>query len=84
MSVLEGAPFADYMKPPCTHDGLKPGTITVDKGKYPGDVGGKGAVCWWGDGYEWLKGEVMVGGKEVFFGGVFWVAVGTYDVVSVD
>ena len=41
-SVLEGPPYADYMKPPCTHDGLQPGTIYVDKAKYPGDVGGKG------------------------------------------
>ena len=40
--VLEGAPYADYMVPPCTHDGLKPGTIYVNKAKYPGDVGGKG------------------------------------------
>lgn len=40
--VLEGGPYADYMKPPCAHDGLQPGTIYVDKVKYPRDVGGKG------------------------------------------
>lgn len=41
-SVLEGGPYADYMQPPCTHEGLQPATIYVDKAKYPGDIGGKG------------------------------------------
>lgn len=41
-SVLEGAPSTDYMQPPCTHYGHQPGTIYVDKAKYPKNVGGKG------------------------------------------
>ncbi|KAL8707616.1 MAG: hypothetical protein Q9220_007403 [cf. Caloplaca sp. 1 TL-2023] len=51
-SVLEGGPYADYMQPPCTHEGLQPATIYVDKAKYPGDVGGEGAVCGGGEGCE--------------------------------
>ncbi len=39
---LEGGPYADYMQPPCTHDGLQPGTIYVDRKGYPGAVGGTG------------------------------------------
>ena len=41
-SILEGGIGTDYMEPPCTTYGHQPGTIYVDKAKYPMDIGGAG------------------------------------------
>ena len=41
-SILAGPPFSNYKLPNCYHSGLEPGVIRVNKGKYPGQVGGGG------------------------------------------